>query len=474
MRRRLLAAFIAGAGFVATSGAQAPADVPPVAFAPFPSSKIATPWSDATVAFDTWPDNLPESLRGRSRAEVQRRWPRWIRERDVEIRARVAEGEEDSLVNLWLYGTSFTELPRAVEPEMSRSDRLTPRAIVAGRLEDLIDGAARPGSNDRLQFAREVLQRHGLSPSSVEDRERIRRFLAQRRARMIAEFEEYDRGLRSAGQADVGELLSLHAILFRERGLSTDTSVLITFAVDQALAALASSGAVVPGALRHVGIVGPGLELTNKADGQDFYPQQTLQPFAFLDAAYRRGLADPLRLRVTAFDVSPRVNRHLETARARAQSGQPYTLHLPLSADEAWQPELVAFRNGFGASIGDDAGAPAVPATAGALTVRAVHVRPAAVLAIHPADLNVIVERPAPLHPDDRFDLIVATNVLVYYGRFEQALALTNLAAMLRPGGILLTNSAVFPVPPFKPSAQQLRVVYSDRQYDHLFWYQRQ
>jgi hypothetical protein len=475
MRKRLLAALILGAALAATARAQAPADAPPAGAALFPSSKIDTPWGDGAVAVDTWRDNLPDSLRGLSRAELERRWPAWIRQRDAAIRARIAQGEEDSIVNLWLYGTSFTRLPRAVEPDMSRASGLTPQAIVTGRLEDLIDGAARPGSNDRLQFARDVLARRGLHPASTGARERIRGFLVQARARMIAEFQEYDRGLRTAGAAaDPSDLLALNAVLFRERGLSTDTSVLITFAVDRALAAMAASGTIRPGALRHVGIVGPGLELTNKADGQDFYPQQTLQPFALMDSAFRRGLADPARLRLTTFDVSPRVNRHLESARERARRGEPYTLHLPLAGDEQWRPELVAFTNNLGSSIGEGGEAAVVPSTAGAVTVRAVHARPSAVLAVHPADVNVIVERPAPLHPDDRFDLIVATNILAYYGRFEQALALTNLAAMLRPGGLLLTNGAVFPVPPFKPSAQQLRVIYSDRQYDQLFWYERE
>jgi hypothetical protein len=474
MRTRLLAALIVASGLVAPPHAQAPREAPLPAVGVLPGAKIDMSVHEAAAALDTWRTSLPDQLRGLSPGDLETRWPRWIRERDREIRARVAQGDEDSLVNLWLYGTSFTDLPRAVEPDMSRARGLTPQAIVTGRLEHLLDGIARPGSNDRLRFARDVVTRRGLNPASPADRERIRGVLTQTRARMIAEFQEYERGLRSAEQAgDPSELLSTHAILFRERGLSTDTSVLVNFAIDQALAAMASGGTIKARGLRHVGIVGPGLELTNKADGQDFYPQQTLQPFAFMDSAIRRGLADPERLRLATFDVSPRVNEHLATVRERARKGQPYPIHLALAADEGWRPELVAFTKGVGSSIGESARAAAVPPTAGAVTVRAVQVRPMAVLAVHPVDVNVIVERPA-LGPDDRFDLIVATNILVYYGRFEQALALTNLAAMLRPGGILLTNSAVFPVPPFKASARQLRVDYSDRQYDHLFWYERE
>ena len=78
------------------------------------------------------------------------------------------------------------------------------------------------------------------------------------------------------------------------------------------------------------------------------------------------------------------------------------------------------------------------------------------------------------LPEDEAFDLVIATNVLVYYGVFEQALAAANIASMLRPGGILLTNTAVLPTPPLEPSAQYLKVVYTPREYDELFWYRRE
>jgi predicted TPR repeat methyltransferase len=41
------------------------------------------------------------------------------------------------------------------------------------------------------------------------------------------------------------------------------------------------------------------------------------------------------------------------------------------------------------------------------------------------------------------FDLVVATNVLVYCGRFEQALAMTSIAHMMNAGGIFLANSVL-------------------------------
>ena len=59
-------------------------------------------------------------------------------------------------------------------------------------------------------------------------------------------------------------------------------------------------------------------------------------------------------------------------------------------------------------------------------------------------DVNIVLERT----DDGPFDLIVATNILVYYDAFEQSLAVANIAQVLRPGGFLLTNYAVSPLPP--------------------------
>jgi hypothetical protein len=46
-------------------------------------------------------------------------WPAWVAQRDADIRARVAEGDEDSVVNLLLYGTSFTRRPRPTERQIA-------------------------------------------------------------------------------------------------------------------------------------------------------------------------------------------------------------------------------------------------------------------------------------------------------------------------------------------------------------------
>jgi chemotaxis methyl-accepting protein methylase len=90
-------------------------------------------------------------------------------------------------------------------------------------------------------------------------------------------------------------------------------------------------------------------------------------------------------------------------------------------------------------------------------------------------DLNIVVEHLA-LAESGRLDLIVATNVFVYYDAFRQALALANIEQMLRRGGVLLSNNALPELPTSAVrSAGYTTVVYSDRadDGDHMIWYVR-
>jgi len=397
-------------------------------------------------------------------------WPAWAAARNAEIRGRLAQGDEDSVVNLWLYGTSFTTHPRVTDREAARlGTKDAIQELLLARLDDFVAALAKPGTNERLQFARDLVVRQGIDPSTAAGKEKAEEYLVTIRERVIAENERYVRAAESP---------SAYATLFQDRGLSSDTRLTAGFAIEQALAALAASGRLPAGAVARAAIVGPGLDFTDKAEGYDFYPLQTIQPFALVDSLARLKLAAPAGMRVTTLDLSPRVNRHLDAARRRAVAGSPYVIQLPLARDlpkHAWDPDLVAYWQRFGARIGTAVPAAAAPAIAGDVRVRAVAVRPAIVTAVTPADVNIILERLDPLPDDQRFDLIVATNILVYYDAFEQSLALANIARMLKPGGYFLTNYAVTPQPPMESAASETTTVYFDRQKngDTIYAYRR-
>jgi SAM-dependent methyltransferase len=253
--------------------------------------------------------------------------------------------------------------------------------------------------------------------------------------------------------------------LYRTRGLSSDTSLFPNFAIEESLKQIKTRGLFAPGSIRRVAVVGPGLDFTDKQEGYDFYPQQTIQPFAIMDTLMGLGLANPAALRVTTFDLSPRVNDHLARAKQRAQRGQSYMV----------QPEVNGYWERFGNQIGVSVLPVPVPAGAGELKVRAVRIRPDIVSRITPFDLNIVAQRmEAP--ESEAFDLIIATNILVYYDTFEQSLAMNNVEHMLRPGGILLSNNALLELPFFRlHSVGYTTAIYSDREGDgdHIVWYRR-
>ena len=401
-------------------------------------------------------------------------WPQWAATRDQEIRARLAQGDEDSVINLWLYGTTFTTLPRATGQELAAGPRARADELLIRRLDDLVTGMSSPGANERLQFARQLVERQGINPSTGEGKEKARVYLVKTRERAIAEYARHRQAPRTGGDRDAA--LTAYSTLYRDGGLSSNTKLTADFALDKAIEAIAAKGTLGRMLVRRVAIVGPGLDFADKAEGFDFYPQQTIQPFALVDSLGRFNLGQPDEVRVTALDPSPRVNAHLESARARARRGEPYVVQLPLTTDDPkhqWHPDLVAYWQRFGDQIG--VGAAPYPAPSSSVRMRAVSVRPAVTLSIAPEDLNIIVQRLAPLPDAERFDLIVATNILVDYDAFDQALALANIAKMLKPGGYFITNHAVTPLAPLEASASIITSVFFDRQGngDTVFCYQR-
>ncbi len=115
-----------------------------------------------------------------------------------------------------------------------------------------------------------------------------------------------------------------------------------------------------------------------------------------------------------------------------------------------------------------------VPPGAGELKIRAVSLRPDVVSRVTPFDANIVLQR-LELTPTEQFDLIIATNIFIYYDTLDQSLALLNVERMLRPGGVLLSNNALLELPSSRVrSVGYLTTVYSDRSDDgdHIVWYQ--
>ncbi len=392
-------------------------------------------------------------------------WPEWIAAADAATRARVARGDEISIVNLLMFGTSFTSQPRLTSRQLD-DGQIT--SALRMRLDDFERALARSDTNLRLQFARRLLAGGPIRPRLLAMIERAMND-STLQARLIAEADALgDSSLQFAERSR----------LYRDRGLASDTSVRVNFAVEEALRRLTpvlTRGAV-PGtrSIRRVGVIGPGLDVVDKQEGFDFYPPQTIQPFAIIDSLARLGLADAAGLELTTFDVSARVNDHIAELASQARAGAPYVMHVLLDGNVTWTRELLTYFSTFGAAVGDQLPV-SIPPGVGPLRLRAVAVRPAIAGRIVARDLNITAQL-LPLASDERFDLVVGTNVFLYYDRLQQGLAMAAIAAMLRPGGVLLSNNALVEV----PSAGMKSIGYSKTLYstrdedgDLILWYQK-
>jgi SAM-dependent methyltransferase len=245
---------------------------------------------------------------------------------------------------------------------------------------------------------------------------------------------------------------------------------------------LKQRGVLREGQVARVAVVGPGLDFIDKSEesGYDYYPQQTLQPFALYDSLVRLGLAKgeakSRALSMSILDISPRVIDHLQRARQRARKGTAYVIQLPRDVSRSWPPELVAYWRSLGDQVGTAVEPIHPPEVFPGLETRAVRIRPDVVLTCEPVDLNIVVDR-LNLPPAERFDLVIGTNIFVYYDAFEQTLALENVGAMLKPGGLLLTNDRLREAPGgAMRQAGMTDVRYEDRgltAHDAVGWYQK-
>jgi SAM-dependent methyltransferase len=353
-------------------------------------------------------------------------------------RQRVREGDLEHLVYFLLQSPRITDRP-PIEPALSARalvDSLDPgrrAAWLAGegdavpalpadvrtRIMALVRAVDRPGDDPRLRYFHDLLEATYPEPR-------------RRTAGLAAEYQRVMRFLYQKEFVAQREATPATAVaeLYRARGLSTDTAVEAVHVVHLGLAV--AKGLAPERRVRRVLIVGPGLDLAPRTAFDESTPPQSYQPWAVMDAVVAVGLARLSELEVVAADINPRVIAHLRDAVARppalrvATSLQGPTLSL--------SPDYVDYVDRFGGAIGEEVGRS--QATADGQRLKTVRVSAAAARALRAEPLDVVTERLA----GERFDLVVATNVLPYFDDPQLALAMANIAAMLAPGGIFVHN----------------------------------
>ncbi|MBF8301327.1 MAG: hypothetical protein HW394_1697, partial [Acidobacteria bacterium] len=252
------------------------------------SAATSVPYSDAKPILDVLrAELLPQELRDKSPVQQEALWPEWVSRRDAMIRARVDRGDEDSIVHLLLFGTTFTKAPRASERDLAALVARPAEGLGAlrARIDDFTAAVVAPGGNARLQFARRLIERQGIDPATGAATPQLRRYLDERT-------QAVGGSVRSSTVLNPAADLADKLTVFRDRGLSADTSIFIDLGIERALDAMKAAGVLRTGAVRRVAIIGPGLDFTDKLDGYDFYTEQTIQPFAVVDSLLRLDIAE--------------------------------------------------------------------------------------------------------------------------------------------------------------------------------------
>lgn len=387
----------------------------------------------------SWTDAAPIRPFLTARGLTEPTFPAFVDDLRKTSAARVREGDLDHLVFYVLQSTRFTSLP-PIEPALSaralvegldadaRATFLkTPHlagarvpADVRARITALLRAVGKPTPDARLAFF------HGLIDSAFPAREDREVSLGREYLRVMRFVYEKEFGGGGAPAPDV-------ASLYRDRGLSTDTAVEAGYLVSIGLGIVRGIDPALR--VRRALIVGPGLDLAPRTGLQDEGPPESYQPWAVMDALVSLGLARLDDLQIVAADINPRVVAHLRRAAERPPA---LTLATGIGDGATIQlsEEYRAYFDALGASIGTAERLPARHARSQSFPRRSVQVGPAAARALRAEPLDIVTERlegPA-------FDLVIATNILPYFDDVELALALTNVAAMLAPGGVFLHN----------------------------------
>lgn len=441
-------------------------------------------YADAKPVLDQFvdqPGDLPAELRNPTEAK----WRAWSQRQDKAIRSRLQQGDLDSMVNLLFYGTSFTKQPRIKVEAFTEASRA---GILRARVDDLVAGLRSPGDNERLTFLSGLLRSQGIDPSAPGETgvfiyNNVQRVI-QEMGTLAKRAEEARRLTQPGAVPDPAAIFNWRPGLFRDRGVSLDTNIFPDFSIEQALRDLKNRGVLREGQVARVAVIGPGLDVIDKNErsSYDYYPQQTLQPFALYDSLVQLGLARTGGVSMSIFDISSRVIDHIQRARELARRNTGYVIQLPRQVTDPWPADLIAYWRSLGDRVGEEVEPIRPPETfqtadsgrtvngGPGLETRAVRIRPDVVLRCQPENLNIVLER-IPLAEADRFDLMVGTNVFIYYDAFERSLALENAGAMLKHGGLLLTNDRL----PEVRGGSMRQAGLTDVQYnrDAVGWYQK-
>lgn len=327
------------------------------------------------------PDEIPTSLRSFLPDDLAT----FLKQTEDSSRQRLSDGEFDHLIFYILQSKSFTKLP-PIEPAESALHVSMEKQIRQPVLDRIHAFLSSKVTDERGIYFRRL----NKSEKEIRDHYAETMLFLLRKEISSSKYQGEQRRRFIAG-------------LYQTRGHSSDTSIDASYSVHLGLEVIRQRK---PGFHpRKVLILGPGQDIAPRTAFQEETPPQSPQPFLILDSVIRLKLAE--KPEVECLDINPRVVSYF--------NAKPTKLLLN------WIPEDEEQKKYFedvGKSIGTRQGKK--------LEFQA---------RIPAQQMNFITQRNS-----GTVDLIVATNALLYANDGELALAMTNIRAMLNPGGIFLHN----------------------------------
>ena len=371
-----------------------------------------------------------------------------IRDLDQKTAQRQRAGSIDQLVYYLLQSSGFTKQPK-VEPVASAReyvDKLNPEdrasflrdrppylpsvenapKVVSQRIQDFIVALGRPTSDERFGYFKSVLREERRVPASLPkalyaDYARSMKFLYRK--------EVVANGLKPA---DKGPFL---ASLYQDRAPGTETRMEASYTVFAALSVLK---ALNPGVqLNRVLIVGPGIDLSPRTGLIDAIPPESDQPYAVADALLALGLSNPDLLQVHCVDVNDRVIRFVSEFPTRNIRRLTFVSSFQKNARNSPTKDFKLYFDRLGKHVGAEV--PVDAALKSEYMKKSLLVRQDVAEKITAEKMNVVTER---YKPSPQYDLVVVTNVFLYFNKTELLLALSNIHSVLKQGGFLVHNES--------------------------------
>ncbi len=216
------------------------------------------PYDEARFILEAIGDTLPPELKS---LQSPAGWAAWAERRDREIRARSSAGRHRFRSQFHALRHLFYRRPRITLGALIEFARKVSAAQAAGspdavnfaqalqdRAADLINAMLQSSDNERILYARRLIESQGVDIQTAAGREAAITYLIKNLSRVVGENEGYTRVLESArAMGDASGEFAERSKLFRDRGLSSDTSLMPNFAIEKSLAALKAQGLIVAG-----------------------------------------------------------------------------------------------------------------------------------------------------------------------------------------------------------------------------------